>query len=166
MGWKNVKDHYGITDVVHVRDGHIRIGALGDFNIIVIDPEGKIISARKTDNADISRHLAEMRADRKKVRALVAAPDTFRETFPVYTCSGSQIVEARCERYGFPHTTTDGELMHTHFYPEREQALEYGRSVARERVEFMRQQVEGAEAVVRHCKEELAIREATLTALV
>ena len=150
MGWKNVKEHYGITHIVQVTEKGICIGSSYVHNIIVIRP-GLKIGRSHIGGAEMMRLVAAMEADRSKLRALIEAPDTFAASIPVYTFTyDGEIVKKFCEAPGWPNITHDGQLMYdnTHF-------LDRAQAVAKARAEL--------EASVQHRKDRCAWLRVELT---
>jgi hypothetical protein len=115
MGWKNVKEHYRIDHLVHVRNSKICIGSAYIPDIIIIGSDGTI-EKRDADrwsvNRDLDRYQKEMDADPAKLKQLVESPDTFTNSITVYTYGDGQIIEKQCEVTGWPNVTHDGELMY------------------------------------------------------
>ncbi|MBU9200310.1 hypothetical protein KTD31_02950 [Burkholderia multivorans] len=125
MGWKAVKDHYRIGHHVQVNEKGICIGSGYIHDIIVVSLAGEIVKPYgRESNEDLARYEAEMRADPAKLRALVAQADVFGDTMPVYTFDGARIIEKRCEVFGYPHATTDGDCMYENrFFRTRDEAI-------------------------------------------
>jgi hypothetical protein len=138
MGWKNVKEHYRIGHIVQVTDQGLCIGSTMCHDLIVIDRyRGVIKKADASLNADLMRYVAEMRADPDKLRELLDADDTFEASIPVWTCNGSEVKQAFCEKFGYPNVTHDGEMMweNTHL-ATRAEAVQYGIREAEARVKI------------------------------
>lgn len=125
MGWKNVKEHYGIKHIVQVTDAGICIGSGYVHNILTIRADLSIERSSIGRGEPFDSMVAAMEADRPKLRELIDSPDTFSASIPVYTFTyDGAIVEALCEQPGWPNVTHDGRIMYdnTHF-PERSQAV-------------------------------------------
>lgn len=113
MGWKNVKDYYRIKHIVHVRNDKIMIGSSYVSNLIEINLDGSL--NKRYDGSlteDLNRYMREFDADQEKLKQLINAPDTFYQSIPVYTYSGKDIIEKKCEAVGYPNVTHDGEIMY------------------------------------------------------
>ncbi len=146
MGWKNVKEHYGIGHLVHVREGRICIGSPYIPEIISIDPQSGAIIKRYGDtwaiNDDLRRYQSEFDADPAKLRALVLAPDSFVVTITVYTFADGEVIEAQCEELGWPNVTHAGELMYENvFSADRAKAVRWAQDDAENWVTFARGRV-------------------------
>ena len=131
MGWKNLKEHYRIGHIVCVTEKGICIGSGYVHDLIIVNPTDGSLQPNKemgwsSSNEDLKRYRQEMQADPAKVRALIEAPDTFAASLPVYTYDyDGNIVEKRCEDYGWPNQTHDGDLMYDNtFFATRDEALE------------------------------------------
>jgi hypothetical protein len=139
MSWKNVKEHYRIGHFVHC------IGSGYVSEIIVIEPDGRL--SKRYDgrggNEDLARYQQEMDADPVKLRELIAAPDTFTASIPVYTYEGGDVVEKQCEALGWPNVTHDGCMMYANTFSgdkawivaKAKENADIGIKWARERVE-------------------------------
>lgn len=114
MGHKAIKDYYDIKHTVTVQDGNIVIGSAYISEIIVITPWGKVIKGfeRKHANDDLNRYVAQISADASMFETLYNTPDKFGPRLQVWTCKDGRVVRKYCEKYGWPETTTDGELMY------------------------------------------------------
>lgn len=112
MGWKNVKEYYGIEHIVHVKDGAIFIGSPYITDLIRINMDGTLVEDRDLcGNDELERIWDAMEEDPDKLRELIETPDTFSQSISVYTYDGSEIIEMHCEAAGFPNVTHDGLLM-------------------------------------------------------
>ena len=113
MGWKNVKESYGIVHTVQVTDKGICIGSPYIHDLIVIGLDGAV---KKRDygygNQDLKRYMQEFDADPDKLKRLVLSDDHFAASVTVFTYDGGDIVEKLCEAPGWPNVTHDGEMMY------------------------------------------------------
>ena len=152
MGWKNVKDHYWIEHIVHVRGGKICIGSGYVSNIIEIE-NGKPQWATSLGpgNADLERYMAEMEADLATLAELIASPDKFERNIKVWTCDyyEGEIIEKQCEEPGWPNITHDGDLMYENsFSTDRAKIVEYAKRNAATGLELAERAVIDAEREV------------------
>jgi hypothetical protein len=119
MGWKNVKEHYGIGHMVCVTEAGICIGSAYVHDIIVVKWNGTVVwphDAVGHGNEDLQRYHREMTADPEKLRELIDEDDTFARSIPVYTYDMGEIVEKECEEPGWPNVTHDGCLMYENLF--------------------------------------------------
>ena len=132
MGWKNVKEHYGIKHIVQVTNAGICIGSGYVHNILTIRAD---LSIARSPGVGVGERFDSMvsalEADSLKLRDLIESPDTFSASIPVYTFTyDGEIIRALCEQPGWPNVTHDGRIMYenTHF-PKRSQAVEQATKV-------------------------------------
>ena len=156
MGWKNVKEHYGIDGVVHIKQDEIWVGVDG---LVTISLEGNLLKAER-DYYGKSLHNAvtKMRSDPDKLRSLVITPDRFGPLTTIWTYDRNSIIEKRCEIVGWPNCCTDGELQcdNTHSV-DREIVLQWAIESATARLEqcsrFMQQKSEELMTAQEHWRE-------------
>lgn len=165
MGWKAVKDHYAIPGAASVRP-------LGDKIIISIDCQAHPQDALIIDCGGKIAHnglrlqrqppafeaaVAALLADPSRLGELVAAQDQFKADLPVFTYAGATIVEKRCEIYGWPNMTHDGEVMYenTHHH-DRNVVIRWatknaaaGAELTRRHIQRLTQELEKANADLR-----------------
>ena len=123
MGWKNVKEHYGIKHQVHVVKEGIAIGSPYISELIVIGLDGTIKKADVSHNKDLERYCREMKSDPGTLLKLIESTDAFSKSIPVYTYDDGKVLELFCEEIGWPNVTHDGQMMYDNtFFPSREEA--------------------------------------------
>ncbi|NTF07156.1 hypothetical protein G6L37_13465 [Agrobacterium rubi] len=129
MGWKNVKEYYRIDHQVQITEEGICIGSPYVHAIIVISLDGEIVKAYDRQNEKLKRYQADLNADPRKLRELIALPDTFSASIPIYTYHGAAIIEKFCEELGWPNVTHDGLMMYENtFFALKEDALSAART--------------------------------------
>lgn len=124
MGWKNIREHYGIGHIVKVVDGTVHIGSQSVGSLITVTPEGHAeVNRTFSGSADLVRYRELINADPALFRELMARPDVFSASIPVYTWKDGRIVGKTCEKFGWPNVTHDGELMYENrFFLDRREA--------------------------------------------
>ncbi len=127
MGWKNIKEHYRIGHHVQVVPGKgICIGSGYIHDIIVLSQNGECLKRYSGPNEDLKRYQAEMDADPTKIATLIAEPDVFNKSLPVFTYDDGVIIECACEEYGWPNCTHDGRMMYENtFSPNKDQVIKW-----------------------------------------
>lgn len=169
MGWKNVRDHYGIKHIVCIAEKGLCIGSPYVHDLIVIVDADKprdwhdTIDRRCTSighNLQIWRSVylgqgepfdgivKAMAADPAKLRELIETPDTFERSITVWTCDYFKglIIEKQCEEVGWPNVTHDGELMYENsFSTDRAEIVEYARRNAAAGLESAERNIADAE---------------------
>ena len=117
MGWKTLKERFGIGHIVQVTSAGIVIGSGYVSDLVTINPAtGKV-----TENSTFSGFLREhcpvlLSASADEILAAINAEDTFATSSPVYTYQGGTIIEKFCENPGYPNVTHDGCLMYENTY--------------------------------------------------
>lgn len=173
MGWKNVKQHYGITHYVCVAEKGICIGSGYVHDLICIadadkprewhDTVDRIVTKLDSVNLAIWRQryvgrgepfdgfVKSMADDPAALRRLIDTPDTFERSIPVYTYDyDGNIIEKQCEEPGWPNVTHDGDMMYENkFSTDRAEVVEW----AKVNVEAARK---NAVERVKRCEVELA----------
>jgi hypothetical protein len=166
MGWKNVKQHYGIEHIVCVTDAGICIGSQFVHNLLTIHPDltiGRLTSLGRGKPFD--GWVDAMEADRETLKRLIETPDTFERSLPVYTYDGAgNIIEKQCEEHGWPNVTHDGDVMYDNTYSaDRDKVVRfaarhffYGAKMARRRIKQHERDLADAKAWLAQDEEALA----------
>lgn len=183
MGWKNVKEHYGIEHYVQVTSKGLCIGSGYVHDLIRISPtDAKLDWDDRSDRIETKigcnlsvwrlKHVgrgdpfdgivAAMAADPAKLRELIDTPDDFTASIPVYTYDyDGNIIEKQCEELGWPNVTHDGTMMYENrVFETRAEAVEKARLEMAARVESMIASVADAERDLRERRNRLAKAEA------
>lgn len=150
MGWKQVKEHYGITGpnrLVHVVDGEILIGVGYIPDLMKVSADGVLIKKDDTlRSGDFANYAAAMEANPEKLRELALATDAFATSLTVYTYDGGKIIEKQCEVAGWPNVTHDGQLMYDNTHStDKATVVEWARQNAAAGVRMGLRQVQQAE---------------------
>lgn len=168
MGFKTVKEQFRIRHSVHVTEDGICIGSPYISDLIVVGLDGRLKKRHERDgsNDELDRYMREFDADPAKLQQAVAAQDTFTKSLPVYTWSGGEIVETKCEKYGWPNTTHEGRMMYENsFLKSKADAVKAAKKDAACGVKWRREAVEQAEKELAKQRAELARCEADLAKL-
>jgi hypothetical protein len=157
MGWKNIKEHYGVTHLVSVQPEGICIGS-GYVPGLIVIREGKVssVSPLLLSSSPLQTVLDRMRADPEKLLELELSKDIFLQSLPVYTFEGSRVIREYCEEYGWPNTTHSGKLMYDNLYFKTwAEALDAAKKDAAAKVKFLSQIVEEEFARLSRTRQEL-----------
>lgn len=167
MGWQNIKEHYQIKHIVHVRDGNILIGSPLCSDLFTIDPAGKFLKKWDTRPGDVLHgYMTAISADPAKFSELFASPDTFAASLPVFTYDGGDVIEKQCEVRGWPNVTHDGELMYDNtFFADKADAISRAKENAKAGISASRSSVEDAEERLAKCRAWLHEAESNLAKL-
>lgn len=118
MGWKTLKETFGIEHQVSVDERGICIGSGYISDLAVIDPK----TGRATENplykGFLSKHYPLLaNAPLQDIISSLEATDTFNADIPVYTFDHQgRIIRDFCETPGWPNLTHSGQLMHDNRY--------------------------------------------------
>jgi hypothetical protein len=113
MGWKSLKERFGITHIVQVVGKNLFIGSGYVHDLVTID----ILTGKVTENSTFKRFLSEtypdlLKAPPEEIINLLEKQDTFTQSIAVYTYDGGNIIEKQCETPGWPNVTHDGFVMY------------------------------------------------------
>lgn len=137
MGIKAIKQKYKIEHIVQKRDNAICIGSGYIHDCIVVSFDGKIIKKYKngiyndgwSTNEDLKRYQEEMIIDEEngELKRIIDLKDEFEVLLPIFTVDDGVLIETFCEKYDYPNTTIEGDLIYENtFFKTREEAIEYG----------------------------------------
>jgi hypothetical protein len=119
MGWKAIKEHYGIRHILGRYEGEgWCIGSAYVHALITIDTQARTVTpgslVRPGD--ELARLVERFQADGPAFWAMWEIPDVFERSLPVFTTREGLLVEASCEEYGWPNATHDGWVMYDNTY--------------------------------------------------
>lgn len=183
MGWKNIREHYGIEHLVQVTELGICIGSGYVHDLLCISPTdakrewNDRVDRRETKlgcNLSIWRPeylgrgepfdgiVKAMADDPETLRQLMDTPDTFTASIPVFTYDyDGNIIEKQCEELGWPNVTHDGTMMYENrVFETREEAAEKARQEMYAWVDSAKASVERAERDLQKQRDRLAKAEA------
>lgn len=158
MGWKAVKEHYGIEYDVQTRGRDLIIGSGYVPDLLTISPEGNILrnsaahTYRKLDDLEDA-----LRSDKANLVALLRSPDVFERAIPVFTFENGTIIELACEEPGWPNVTHDGRMQYENlFFATRSEAARAALASAESAVEGYAEMVAEAEKALAEARGNLA----------
>jgi hypothetical protein len=129
MGWKSIKEYYGIEHNIDVQNGLFRIGSPYIPNIIVFDNEGVIQEINRVFSrlgGELDRSYEELVSDPVKLRELINMKDVFERSIRVFSYNEAEITEHFCENLGYPNATHEGLLMYENrFSTDRSKVIEW-----------------------------------------
>lgn len=166
MGFKAVKEHYRIGHIVRRDHSGLAIGSGYIDDIIVVSPAGKVLKRHNRDNDELGRYQREIEEDPAKFAELFARADVFTKSLRVYTYSGGEIVEAFCEKLGYPNQTHDGELLYENRYSnDISKVVEWAKVNAALGVRSCKRTIRDLEERLRNARDRLAKEQADLAKL-
>lgn len=158
MGWKKLKEAFGITHHIGVTKEGICIGSGYVHNLVVVNPE----TGEVQENAAFGGFLREQypalqAASPEDVLKLIQEPDEFSAHIPVFTYDGGTIIETLCETPGWPNTTHDGHLMYENtFSISKEQVVRWAKRNAALAVQYSKEDIERREKELVEARARLA----------
>jgi len=179
MGWKSVKEHYRIEHFVTIEDewGQFERKPTGDQLLCIGSPlchdlisinlrTWKFKRAMSGSLHQLQRVWDEMHADLSLLADLVAVPDTFEKSIPVYTYKDGEIIECKCEELGWPNVTHDGQMQYENkFFADRSDAVVAGIRNAEAWIESSRRWLSETEEQLAKAKAQLARAEGSFASL-
>lgn len=150
MGWKTLKERFGIEHIVQVNDDNeVCIGSGYVSELIVINPEtgtlksNPLLSGRSLKEGALT---ALLEASPEEIKEALDAQDQFSESIPVYTYEDGAILTKYCEQTGWPNLTHDGQLMYENrFSTDRNQVIEWAQRDAAAKVRFLEDSIRDKE---------------------
>lgn len=150
MGWKTLKQHFGIEHIVQVTEkGSICIGSAYIHDLVVIDPKtGKLDENQTFSTGFLRQHYPELLATAPaEIVKLIDAQDVFDASVPVFTYRESEIIEKRCEEPGWPNVTHDGCVMYeSAFSTDKVKVIKWAHRKADLRVKYVKEQISRTES--------------------
>lgn len=167
MGWKALKECFGIGHIVQVTDQGVCIGSGYVYDLVTINPaSGKVRESDVFANFLKNEYPTLFQATAEQVLELLKAPDVFSVSIPVYTYRDGRILEKLCEKQGWPNVTHDGCLMYENrFSTDREQVIRWAKRNAQLGVQYGMEAVLDAEKELARRKAHVADEEAILAQL-
>lgn len=136
MGYKTVKEHYGIKHIVAIYEEResegkcICIGSPLCHNLIVIRISDAKVTRRYSGNSNeyLPKYNEALLRDQENgiLRKLIDKEDVFDKSLPVYTINDYHVVKEYCEEYGWPNVTHAGNMMYDNtYFRTKEEAYRY-----------------------------------------
>lgn len=147
MGWKNVKEHYGIEHTVEMRQENLLIGSPYVHDLLTVKPDGSVKrnSIVKGDG-ELGRIERAITSDPARFMALMESPDSFGPLLPVYTYMDGEIIEEQCEVYEYPNMTVLGNVQYENtYFADKNEAVRRALRSLRYRIESTAERVEEAQ---------------------
>lgn len=158
MGWKNLKQAFGITHNIEVTKEGICIGSGYVHNLAVVNPETGVVQENSTFGGFLREHYpALLAASPDEVLKAIQEPDEFTAHIPVFTYDGGTIIEKLCETPGWPNTTHDGHLMYENTYSvSKEQVVRWAKRNAAIAAKCTKEDIERREKELADARSRLA----------
>jgi hypothetical protein len=158
MGWKNIKEQFGIQHHVQVTEKGVCIGSGYVYDLVSIDRvTGKVYESNTFTGFLKEKYPALLVAAPEELVRLIAEPDTFSGSIPVYTYEGAEIIEKMCEVPGWPNVTHDGSMMYDNtFSTDKAVVVEWAKRNAACATEGTRRRIDDVEQELTRLKIQLA----------
>lgn len=112
MGWKTFKEHFNIKHNVSVSDNILFIGSDLVKNLVEIDMKTGLFRSTHFQKDLFKKYPELFKCGPEFLLELFNKVDYFEKCLTVYTFDGINIIEKKCEEYGFPNVTHDGTIMY------------------------------------------------------
>lgn len=158
MGWKTLKEKFGIEHHIHVNGEAICIGSGYIPNIVSINS----VTGELTENEAFSsfareKYPALRHATPQELLSLIHAPDVFAASIPVYTYKDGEIVEEFCETVGWPNTTHNGDMMYENTYStDKDKVVAWAKHSAALETRYLHEDIERREKELADSRTRLA----------
>lgn len=167
MGWKKLKDHFGINHTVQVVGDKVAIGSAYVHDLVTIDVATGTVRANEAFSNFLELaypHL--LTAAPEEIAALIAEPDEFTAAIPVFTYRDADIIEKVCETPGWPNVTHDGELMYENtFSTDKAQVVAWAKKSSAIAIRGLARNIEKWAREIAEMQAEKARHEAVLAQL-
>ncbi|MFP3637454.1 hypothetical protein [Paraburkholderia sp. SIMBA_054] len=167
MGWKTLKERFGIQHRVQVTDAGICIGSGYAHSIVTVD----VATGEVRQSDTFPRFLEEnypglLKASAEEILRIIETPDTFVASITVYTFEEGVVIEKQCEVPGYPNITHDGCLMYDNrFSTDINTAVERAKRDVTAAMTFTRGRIVEAEKELTALRAQMTLYEAARTKL-
>lgn len=143
MGWKALKETLGTDHHIQVTSKGVCIGSGSIYELAVIDPDtGKVRENSTFKGALQSKCPKLLELWPEEIMRLLAKPDHFERSIPVYTYRGGDIIEKQCEQPGWPNNTHDGDMMFENTYStDKGQVVAWAKRNASAEIDYLEERV-------------------------
>lgn len=128
MGWKKIKEKYGIEHIIQRRGDSFIIGSSFVSEILTIDIKTGEISNKTASfqGFGAKNYPLLMAASKEEILSDINEIDTFSENKKVFIVVHDEVLETLCEEFGYPNITHDGYLMYENTsFTSKNDALKY-----------------------------------------
>lgn len=117
MGWKALKEKFGIKHYVQITEAGICIGSAYVHDLVTINVNLGTIHESATFKGFIKNNYPKLLdTTSEEILSIINTPDVFESSITVYTYENGDIIEKKCEKIGWPNVTHDGYMMHENTY--------------------------------------------------
>ena len=139
MGWKTFKNTFKIDHIVQIDGKFLHIGSSYVHDLVSVDLETGKVKENSTFSGFLAKNYPSLKdASSKEILEILKQEDTFSENLPVYTYDRSNIIESKCETYGYPNLTHEGKIMYENIYfKKRKDAVKAAQKNVKAELEFV-----------------------------
>jgi hypothetical protein len=143
MGWKALKEKFGIEHHIEITNEGICIGSGYVPNLVIINPEtGEITESKAFGGFLREKYPALLEAKPEDLVELIKAPDVFTKFISVYTYENGEVVEKKCEELGWPNTTHDGCMMYENTYStDKDEVIKWAKNNSDIAIKYMQEDI-------------------------
>lgn len=167
MGWKTLKERFEIDHIVHVTNQGVCVGDHYAPNILTIDSNDGSIREHRAFRGFGREHCPQlMEASPEEILGALAEEDSFSASIPVYALDGSEVLEKRCEKPGWPNVTHDDCLICDELYStDMSEVIGWAQDYARAEVRIAKERVAEIGLELAEMQSDLAAKQKKLEAL-
>lgn len=169
MGWKLFKETFNVLHFVHMSEDKrsVLIGSPYITDLAAVDTtSGAITHSQASPDFIKTYYPSILDADPEYLVRVIAKPDFFARSIPVYTEEGGKIVEKLCEEPGWPNVTHDGCLMYENTYATDKAAIvRRAKSSIQSAIKWGLKGIADQEKNIEKCRRQIEKDEADLAAL-
>lgn len=116
MGWKTLKERFGVHYIVSADSGFAYVGHAKQPTMATIDRQtGDVV--KQEPQHFLENELPTLAyATSEERKAALDEPDRFSRDLPVFTVRRGEINTFHCEHHGFPNVTHSGSIMYPGVY--------------------------------------------------
>jgi hypothetical protein len=158
MGWKLLKETFGIKHHVQVSSEGVHIGSGYVSDLATINPKTGAIRENQTFSRFLSANYPGLlNAKPETLVNILNTPDTFLQSITVYTYDGGEIIEKQCETPEWPNVTHDGCMMYENtFSTDKAEVVKWAKRNASLAVHYTGESIERAESELASLRTRLA----------
>lgn len=160
MGWKILKQHFGIGHIVQIRDGKLLIGSPYVSELASILKTGELVLNKIFEKSFREEYPNLVKASPEYLKDLLDQEDTFERSIPIYTYKGLHILKKQCEGTEYPSVTHDGVLIDGDFSESIDGVIELAQLNRTRRINGVLERIDEVDQDLQSCRHRLAELEA------
>ena len=167
MGWKALKEKFGIEHHVQVSNEGVCIGSGYIPTIVTINGTTGALEENTAFSSFVrEKYPALLDASPEELLQLIQTPDVFSAAIPVYTYKDGEIIEELCETPGWPNVTHAGNMMFENTYStDKATVIAWAKKSAALETRYLNDDIVRRENELAEARTQLAKAEAELARL-